>query len=244
MACTSSPQTREVSSGTLKIRHRSYSMSRAYAYIHSTAFNDFGPKFTCVDPTGEQPLSGMIVSVEKDQDSVVTCLDETRHGLEDGDFVTFSEVQGMTELNGCEPRKITVKGPYTFSIGDTSGLSEYKTGGIFTQVKMPKILQFVRNNIPPCMCYLVNVILRNRCASRSRNLSTSSPTFPNLTGLRLCMLVSRRSLNLKSRINGLLALVVPMMPLLLLHWRSRLMRMSKRRLLFNLHSKPPAISHQ
>ncbi len=25
---------------------------------------DFGPKFTCVDPTGEQPLSGMIVSVE------------------------------------------------------------------------------------------------------------------------------------------------------------------------------------
>jgi ubiquitin-activating enzyme E1 len=63
--------------------------------------------------------------------------------LEDGDFVTFNEVQGMTELNGCEPRKITVKGPYTFSIGDTSGLGNYKTGGIFTQVKMPKILDFV-----------------------------------------------------------------------------------------------------
>lgn len=31
----------------------------------SYAFNDFGSKFTCVDPTGEQPLSGMIVSVEK-----------------------------------------------------------------------------------------------------------------------------------------------------------------------------------
>ena len=27
-------------------------------------FNDFGPKFTCVDPTGEQPLTGMIVSVQ------------------------------------------------------------------------------------------------------------------------------------------------------------------------------------
>jgi ubiquitin-activating enzyme E1 len=24
-----------------------------------------GPKFTCVDPTGEQPLTGMIVSVDK-----------------------------------------------------------------------------------------------------------------------------------------------------------------------------------
>ncbi|OJT04112.1 Ubiquitin-activating enzyme E1 1 [Trametes pubescens] len=110
--------------------------------LFGTSFNDFGPKFTCVDPTGEQPLTGMIVSVDKDKEGVVTCLDETRHGLEDGDFVTFSEVQGMTELNGCEPRKITVKGPYTFSIGDTSGLSDYKAGGIFTQVKMPKILQF------------------------------------------------------------------------------------------------------
>lgn len=31
------------------------------------------------------------------------------HGLEDGDYVTFSEVKGMTELNGIEPLKITVK---------------------------------------------------------------------------------------------------------------------------------------
>lgn len=49
----------------------------------------------------------------------------------------------MVELNGCKPRKVTVKGPYTFSIGDTSDLSPYKTGGIFQQVKMPKIIQFV-----------------------------------------------------------------------------------------------------
>jgi ubiquitin-activating enzyme E1 len=74
-------------------------------------------------------------------------LDESRHGLEDGDFVTFTEVQGMTELNGCEPRKISVKGPYTFTIGDTSSFGEYKTGGIFTQVKMPKIIEFVS----PCI---------------------------------------------------------------------------------------------
>lgn len=110
--------------------------------LFGSAFNDFGPKFTCVDPTGEQPLSGMIVSVDKDSDGLVTCLDETRHGLEDGDFVTFAEVQGMAELNGCEPRKVSVKGPYTFSIGDTSGLTDYKAGGIFTQVKMPKIIEF------------------------------------------------------------------------------------------------------
>ena len=56
----------------------------------------------------------------------------------------------MAELNGCEPRKVTVKGPYTFSIGDTTGLSDYKAGGIFTQVKMPKILDFVS----PCLSIL------------------------------------------------------------------------------------------
>ncbi|KAG6833805.1 hypothetical protein H0H87_011739 [Tephrocybe sp. NHM501043] len=110
--------------------------------LFGSAFNDFGHKFTCVDPTGEQALTGMIVSVNQDAEGLVTCLDETRHGLEDGDFVTFSEVQGMAELNGCEPRKVSVKGPYTFTIGDTSNLGSYKTGGIFTQVKMPKLIEF------------------------------------------------------------------------------------------------------
>ena len=34
-------------------------------------------------------------------------------------------------------------GPYTFSIGDTSELSDYCGGGIATQVKMPKKFSFV-----------------------------------------------------------------------------------------------------
>lgn len=85
----------------------------------------------------------MIASVTKDEQGIVTCLDETRHGMEDGDYVTFSEVQGMTELNACEPRKIKVLGPYTFSIGDTTALSNYIRGGITLQVKMPKTIQFV-----------------------------------------------------------------------------------------------------
>lgn len=52
------------------------------------------------------------------------------------------QVQGMTELNGCEPRKIKVLGPYTFSIGDTTTFSKFVCGGIVTQVKMPKKLDF------------------------------------------------------------------------------------------------------
>jgi ubiquitin-activating enzyme E1 len=106
--------------------------------LFSSVFNDFGPAFTCVDPTGENPLSGMIVEVEnvsprcstrnmereliqidwtssQDADAMVTCLDETRHGLEDGDWIAFSEIVGMDELNGAE-RQVSVKGEHLILI--------------------------------------------------------------------------------------------------------------------------------
>uniref|UniRef100_A0A8D8LVH5 E1 ubiquitin-activating enzyme n=1 Tax=Cacopsylla melanoneura TaxID=428564 RepID=A0A8D8LVH5_9HEMI len=111
--------------------------------LFAQVFCDFGSKFTVVDTTGENPVSVIIAGVTKEVESVVTCLDETRHGFEDGDYVTFSEVQGMTQLNGIEPRKVKVLGPYTFSIGDTSKFDEYVRGGIATQVKQPKVLKFL-----------------------------------------------------------------------------------------------------
>lgn len=105
-------------------------------------FCDFGNDFVVLDPNGEQPLSAMISMITKDNPGVVTCLDEARHGFETGDFVTFTEVQGMTELNNCEPVEIKVLGPYTFSICDTTGFSDYVRGGIVSQVKMPKKIGF------------------------------------------------------------------------------------------------------
>jgi len=103
-------------------------------------FNDFGKNFTVGDTTGEEPVSGIVADI--DEEGLVSALDETRHGLEDGDYVTFTEVKGMEGLNNCAPRKVSVKGPYTFSIGDVSGLGTYQGGGIFTQVKMPKFIDF------------------------------------------------------------------------------------------------------
>ena len=76
----------------------------------SSIFCDFGVDFSVVDTNGEAPLSVIIASIGNDKDGVVTCLDETRHGLEDGDHVTFAEVGGMTELNGCAPRPVKVLG--------------------------------------------------------------------------------------------------------------------------------------
>lgn len=108
--------------------------------LFGSVFCDFGEKFSVIDPTGESPLSGIVAGI--DEEGLVSALDETRHGLEDGDYVTFSEVEGMDALNNAEPRKITVKGPYTFSIGDVTGLGQYQRGGMYQQVKMPKIIDF------------------------------------------------------------------------------------------------------
>lgn len=105
-------------------------------------FCDFGEEMVVYDTNGEQPLSAMISMITKDSAGVVTCLDEVRHGFESGDFVTFTEVQGMTELNGCQPVEIKALGPYTFSICDTTSFSDYVRGGIVTQVKMPKKIAF------------------------------------------------------------------------------------------------------
>lgn len=38
-------------------------------------------------------------------------------------------------------------GPYSFSICDTSSFSEYKKGGVVTEVKQPCMLNFVSANI-------------------------------------------------------------------------------------------------
>ncbi|KAL5594368.1 uncharacterized protein BROUX77_007715 [Berkeleyomyces rouxiae] len=108
--------------------------------LFGSIFCDFGSKFTVTDPNGEAALTGIVVNV--DESGLVSTLDETRHGLEDGDYVTFTEIEGLEALNNAEPRKVTVKGPYDFSIGDVSGLGQYQKGGLWHQVKMPKVLDF------------------------------------------------------------------------------------------------------
>lgn len=60
--------------------------------LFAQIFCDFGENFTIYDDNGAQPVSNMVASITKDTDGIVTCLDETRHGLEDGQYVTFSEV--------------------------------------------------------------------------------------------------------------------------------------------------------
>ncbi|KAJ1550505.1 hypothetical protein HK096_006584, partial [Nowakowskiella sp. JEL0078] len=106
------------------------------------AFNDFGEEFIVHDQTGEEPLTGMIAAVELD--GTVACLEEHRHGLEDGDYVKFTELKGLNSLEGQLFKvSVTAEGPYTFKIGDVSSFGTIgASGGVFTQVKQPKTLKF------------------------------------------------------------------------------------------------------
>lgn len=84
-------------------------------YFYRRIFCDFGENFRVVDASGESPISNMIASVTKDKQGLVTCLDESRHGMQSGEFVQFSEIQGMTELNSAEPREIKVRNQCTLN---------------------------------------------------------------------------------------------------------------------------------
>ena len=108
------PPTFVASLGWLLIIGYFYVLVSTYLLIcHlSVVFNDFGPEFEVIDATGENPLHGMIAAISKEADAIVTCLDETRHGLEDDTYVTFSEIKGMVELNGCEPKQVKVLGMF------------------------------------------------------------------------------------------------------------------------------------
>lgn len=81
--------------------------------------------------------------------------EDKRHGFEDGDYVRFKEVKGMTEVNGPIFR-IKFKSPYCFAIGDTTGFAhDYESGGIAEQVKVPVLVECrsleesLQNPFPP-----------------------------------------------------------------------------------------------
>ncbi|KAK2862011.1 hypothetical protein Q5P01_001544 [Channa striata] len=105
-------------------------------------FCDFGETFEVLDKDGEMAASAMIQNITKENPGMVLCTDDQKHSFSDGTTVSFSEVQGMTELNNIDPVKIKVCDSYSFTICDTSAFSQYERGGIVTEVKQPCMLTF------------------------------------------------------------------------------------------------------
>ncbi|CAH9129273.1 unnamed protein product [Cuscuta epithymum] len=111
--------------------------------LFGSVFCDFGPQFTVIDVDGEEPHTGIIASVSNDSPTQVSCVDDERLEFQDGDLVVFSEIHGMTELNDGKPRKILSSRAYSFTLDeDSTNFGAYERGGIVTQVKQPKVLNF------------------------------------------------------------------------------------------------------
>ncbi|XP_076893959.1 ubiquitin-activating enzyme E1 2-like isoform X1 [Bidens hawaiensis] len=111
--------------------------------LFGNIFCDFGPEFTVTDVDGEEPHTGIIASISNDNPALVTCVDDERLEFQDGDLVIFSEIHGMTELNDGKPRKVKSCRPYSFFLEeDTTKFGTYEKGGMVTQVKQAKVLNF------------------------------------------------------------------------------------------------------
>jgi len=116
-------------------------MSRNFG-VSGNVFVDFGEKFRCFDPNGEECKSAIISGITNEETGIVTVHEDKRHGFSDDDHVVFREIEGTTELNGSEPLPIKVLSGFTFSIGDTSKMGQYVRGGIVEQIKVPQYLKF------------------------------------------------------------------------------------------------------
>ncbi|XP_065498782.1 ubiquitin-like modifier-activating enzyme 7 [Caloenas nicobarica] len=104
-------------------------------------FCDFGEHFIVDDPAEGDLERAAVQHISQGNPGVVTCMgtEDNRTCLfYDGDLVTFSGVEGMTELNGQDPIPVRVLDGFRLEIGDTSSFSPYRCGGLVSQVQLPE----------------------------------------------------------------------------------------------------------
>ena len=64
--------------------------------VSGYAFLDYGPKFMVTDADGEATKQFIVSSVEQAENPTVHVHEDKRHSYQDGDYVKFVEVEGMT----------------------------------------------------------------------------------------------------------------------------------------------------
>ena len=113
--------------------------------LSSFLFTDFGDDFIIEDNNGLEPNKYYIKSISNSCPGIVE-IDPVKNNLEEniylnigtGDFVSFKDVKGMTELNDTPPRPIRVINKTKFTIEDTTKFQEFTGVGIVEEVKVPR----------------------------------------------------------------------------------------------------------
>ena len=111
--------------------------------IFGYVFVDFGDSFTIQDETGDEVKEYLIKDISKEKNGKVSINTKFSGNIKltSNDLISFKEIVGMVELNNCSPMKIKINDDI-IEIGDTSNFSDYISGGILFNVKVPKILKF------------------------------------------------------------------------------------------------------
>lgn len=111
--------------------------------LASYAFLDYGPEFVVTDSNGERTNQFIVASIEQGENPLVHVHEDKRHSYQDGDFVKFTEVEGMTQLNDAGPIEIYDCRGFSFKLKtDTTSFSAYERQGVVEDVKMPKKVAF------------------------------------------------------------------------------------------------------
>lgn len=117
-------------------------MSLAYG-PSGIAFVDYGNEFMVTDADGEETKQFIVTNVTQANPAIVTVHEDKRHKFQDGDYIQFREVQGMTELNQLPPTQIEVIDGFSFKLKvDSSAFGAYTREGIVENVKVPKKISF------------------------------------------------------------------------------------------------------
>lgn len=66
-------------------------------------FLDYGNEFMITDADGEDTKSFIVVNITQTNPATVTVHEDKRHKFQEGDWVYFREVEGMTQVNGATP---------------------------------------------------------------------------------------------------------------------------------------------
>lgn len=59
--------------------------------------NDFGEEYVIVDKDGEEVQDCLIKDISNEEKGLVTLIEGSVHGLEDGDTVVFKSIKGMMQ---------------------------------------------------------------------------------------------------------------------------------------------------
>ena len=123
--------------------------------LSSFLFTDFGNDFIAENIDGKEVQKYFIKSITNSCPGIVEIepiesYSEGRKGkkvkkylkLATGDFVTFSNVKGMIELNDTPPRPIRVLSKTKFTIEDTSKFQQFSGFGVVKEVKMPYPIEY------------------------------------------------------------------------------------------------------